>query len=106
MRALKPEYVSNDSQRKEAVVMIRHPNNTGMQMDQETHLYIPARYIETLRISQGNGLIFAVTGGISISENPNFRFDYLADGSGKVDVNAADTKGTKFAKAGAIEPAM
>ena len=106
VRAIKPEYVSNDSQRKEAVVMIKHPNNTGMQMDQETHLYIPARYIETLRISQGGGLIFAVTGGISISENPNFRFDYIADGSGKVDVSASDTKGTKFAKGGAVEPAM
>ncbi len=85
--------MSNDSQRKEAIVMIKHPNNTGMQMDQETHLYIPARYIETLRISQGDELIFAVTGGISISENPNFRFDYIADGSGKVDVSASDTKG-------------
>jgi sulfur-oxidizing protein SoxY len=106
VRAIKPEYVSNDSQRKEAVVMIKHPNNTGMQMDQETHLYIPARYVETLRISQDDGLIFAVTGGISISENPNFRFDYIADGSGKVDVSASDTKGAKFAKGGAVEPAM
>ncbi len=106
VHAIKPEYVTNDSQRKEAVVMIKHPNNTGMQMDQETHLYIPARYIETLRINQGDSLIFAVTGGISISENPNFRFDYIADGSGKVDVSASDTKGTKFAKSGTVEPAM
>ena len=52
---IKPEYVSNDARRKEAVVMIKHPNNTGMQMDQETHLYIPARYIDTLRVTQGDG---------------------------------------------------
>jgi sulfur-oxidizing protein SoxY len=88
------------------VVMIKHPNNTGMQMDQETHLYIPARYIESLRVTQGDNLIFAVTGGISISEDPNFRFDYVSNGSGEMKVSAADTKGTKFAKNGAAEPAM
>lgn len=106
VRAIKPEYVNNDPRRQEAVVMIKHPNNTGMQMDQETHLYIPARYVETLRVTQGNDLVFALTGGISISENPNFRFDYLSNGSGEMDVQAVDTKGAKFAKNGAIEPAM
>jgi sulfur-oxidizing protein SoxY len=106
LRAIKPEYVNSDARRKEAVVMIKHPNNTGMQMDQETHLYIPARYIESLRVTQGDNLIFAVTGGISISEDPNFRFDYVSNGSGDMKVSAADTKGTKFAKNGAAEPAM
>ena len=106
LRAIKPEYVSNDANRKEAVVMIRHPNNTGMQMDQETHLYIPARYIENLRVTQGDDLIFAVTGGISISEDPNFRFDYVSNGAADMKVTAVDTKGAKFAKAGAVEPAM
>ena len=106
LRAIKPEYVMSDPRRQEAVVMIKHPNNTGMQMDQETHLYIPARYIETLRVSQGDDLIFAVTGGISISENPNFRFDYVSNGSAEMKVTAVDTKGAKFAKDGAVEPAM
>jgi sulfur-oxidizing protein SoxY len=106
VHAITPEYVSNDSRRKEAVVMIKHPNNTGMQMDQETHLYIPARYIETLRVTQGKDLVFTVTGGISISENPNFRFDYISNGSGEMNVQAEDTKGTTFARNGAIEPAM
>jgi sulfur-oxidizing protein SoxY len=106
VRAIKPEYVSNDSRRKEAVVMIKHPNHSGMQMDQETHLYIPARYVDSLRITQGGALIFAMTGGISISEDPNFRFDYLSNGAGKMDVTASDSKGAKFAKNAAIEPAM
>ena len=102
LRAIKPEYVSNDPRRQEAVVMIKHPNNTGMQMDQETHLYIPARYIETLRVTQGDDLIFTVTGGISISEDPNFRFDYVSNGCERhVGLRPSDTKGAKFAKAGA-----
>jgi sulfur-oxidizing protein SoxY len=77
-----------------------------MQMDQETHLYIPARYLQTLRVTQGKDLVFAMTGGISISENPNFRFDYISNGLDEMDVKAEDTKGTKFAKTGAVEPAM
>ena len=106
LRGIKPEYVNADARRKEAVVMIKHPNNTGMQMNAATHLYVPARYIEALRVSQGNDLIFAVTGGISISEDPNFRFDYLSNGSAEMKITAADTKGTKFAKDGAVGPAM
>lgn len=106
VHAIKPEYVNSDPRRQEAVVMIKHPNNTGMQMDQATHLYIPARYIETMRITQGKDLVFAVTGGISISENPNFRFDYISNGSGEMNVQAQDTKGARFARNGAIEPAM
>ncbi len=106
VREIKPEYVSNDARRKEAVVMIKHPNNSGMQMDQETHLYIPARYVDSLRVTQGDTLIFAMTGGISISEDPNFRFDYISNGSGKMAVTASDSKGAKFSKSAAIEPAM
>ena len=33
----------------EALVMLRHPNNSGLQMDQMTRLYTPARYIEQAR---------------------------------------------------------
>ena len=106
VREIKPEYVSNDSRRKEAVVMIKHPNHSGMQMDQETHLYIPARYVDSLRVTQGDTLIFTMTGGISISEDPNFRFDYVSNGAGKMDVTASDSKGAKFAKNAVIEPAM
>ncbi len=106
VREIKPEYVSNDARRKEAVVMIKHPNHSGMQMDQETHLYIPARYVNSLRVTQGDALIFAMTGGISISEDPNFRFDYVSNGADKMDVAASDSKGAKFAKNATIEPAM
>ena len=33
----------------EALLMVRHPNNSGLQMDQVTRLYTPARYIASSR---------------------------------------------------------
>ncbi len=34
----------------EALLMIRHPNNSGLQMDQVTRLYTPSRYIDKLAV--------------------------------------------------------
>jgi sulfur-oxidizing protein SoxY len=106
VRQLAPEYASDDPRRKEAVVMVKHPNNSGMQLDPATHLYIPARYVDSLKIMQGDDLLFAVTGGISISEDPNFRFDYVANGTNLMHVEGSDTSGKKFAKDWALNPAI
>jgi sulfur-oxidizing protein SoxY len=106
VRQLQPEYVSQDPRRKEAVVMIKHPNNSGMQMDSTTHLYIPARYVDSLQIMQGDDLLFSVTGGISISEDPNFRFDYLSNSANVMHVVASDTTGKKFSKDWTLNPAI
>lgn len=81
---------------REAQLMIRHPNNSGLQMDQVSHLYIPARYIESLRVFQGDDLVFAMEGGISISEDPNFRFTYRPNGARLMRVEARDTDGKEF----------
>lgn len=106
VRQLAAEYASDDPRRKEAVVMVKHPNNSGMQLDPTTHLYIPARYVDSLKIMQGDDLLFAVTGGISISEDPNFRFDYVANGTNLMHVEGSDTSGKKFAKDWARNPAI
>ena len=34
---------------REAQVMVRHPNNSGLQMDQLSRLYIPAYFVESVR---------------------------------------------------------
>jgi sulfur-oxidizing protein SoxY len=81
---------------REAQIMIRHPNYSGLQMDQITRLYIPANFVEELRVWQGNDLILAVTGAISISENPNIRFTYIPNGALKFRAEAKDTRGQIF----------
>jgi sulfur-oxidizing protein SoxY len=83
----------------EALLMIRHPNNSGLQMDQLTRLYTPARYIEKLAIYQGSDLVFSMAAGISISEDPNFRFTFKPNGAKEFRVEAADTAGKTFSSA-------
>jgi sulfur-oxidizing protein SoxY len=85
--------------RREAVVMMRHPNFTGMQMDEATHDYTPARYVNHFAVYQGDDLVFAVDGGISISEDPNFRFAFAADENRTLRVDAGDIAGAKFTSA-------
>src|ERR1700751_883592 len=38
---------------RDAQIMIGHPNNSGLQMDQVTQLYIPAFFIDQLKLWQG-----------------------------------------------------
>lgn len=78
--------------RREAQVMLRHPNNSGMQRDQVTLLFIPADFVDELRVSQGDDTLFTVSGGISISENPTFRFRYRPNGA-PITIRATDTDG-------------
>ncbi len=75
----------------EAQLMLRHPQNSGLQMDQLTRLYIPPFFIENLKIWQGDDLVLAMDGGIAISEDPNIRFNYRPNGAGKFRAEAIDT---------------
>ena len=76
--------------------MIRHPNNSGLQMDQVTMLHIPAHFVDKIEVKRGSDMVLTVEGGISLSEDPNIRFFYNAAGSGDFTVNATDTEGQKF----------
>ena len=81
---------------RSAQVMIGHPNNSGLQMDQVTQLYVPPFFVNDLRIYQDDTPLLSMQGGISISENPNIRFSYLPNGAKKIRVEAKDTDGHVF----------
>jgi len=80
---------------REAQIMVRHPNNSGLQRDQVTLLYIPPHFVDELSVWQGDALLFSMIGGISISEDPNFRFNFIPNGAA-FRVEAKDTEGKKF----------
>lgn len=84
--------------RREAQIMIRHPNYSGLQRDQVTQLFIPAHFIDRLEVRQGDDLLFTVEGGISISENPVFRFTYTENGAPAFSIRATDTDGNTFVR--------
>src|ERR1700710_3329037 len=81
---------------REAQIMIGHPNNSGLQMDQVTQLYIPAFFVNELHLWQDDSLVLAMEGGISISEDPNIRFTYVSNDAKHFRAEAKDTDGHVF----------
>jgi sulfur-oxidizing protein SoxY len=90
----------------EAQIMLRHPQNSGLQMDQLTRLYIPPFFIENLKVWQGDDLVVAMEGGIAISEDPNIRFNYKPNGAANFRVEATDTSKDQFKDEWPIEKSM
>ncbi len=82
----------------EATLMIRHPNFSGMQMNQVTRDYTPARYIQKIDVSYGDKQIFHMEGDISISQNPVINFAFKPDGKGPIKVAASDNQGGAWEK--------
>jgi sulfur-oxidizing protein SoxY len=91
------------SSAREAQIMIGHPNNSGLQMDQLTQLYIPPFFINELRVWQDDSLVLAMEGGISISEDPNIRFTFVPNGARRFRVEAKDTEGHVFREEWKVE---
>ncbi len=93
------------STRREAQLMIRHPNYSGLQRNQMTQLFIPAHFVDQIEVKQGDELLFTVNGGISLSENPVIRFTYTDNGAKALNVRAEDTEGNVWEKTIPKEPA-
>lgn len=90
------QFVDPAPDRREAEVTILHPNHSGLQRDQLTQLFIPPHFIDYLEVKQGEDLLFRLEGGISIAENPVFRFEYTDNGARDITVEARDTEGNVF----------
>jgi sulfur-oxidizing protein SoxY len=92
---------------REAQIMIGHPNNSGLQRDQVTLLYIPAFFINELHLWQDDSPVLSMEGGISISEDPNIRFTYVSNAAKRFRAEARDTDGHLFRNEWKIDdPAM
>ena len=94
--------VDMSSAPKEAQLMIRHPNFTGMQIHKGSMDIIDPRYVDFIEVKLGDEILFTMTGGFSISENPTFRFTYRDNGAGVMTVKARDSEGTEFSQTFAL----
>lgn len=84
-----------DGQR-EGQIKIRHPQYSGLQLNQATGYYIPAKFLRVIDVARDGERVFRMEGGISLSENPNIRFTYAAGGEDTLEVTAEDTDGKTF----------
>ncbi len=81
---------------REAQILIRHPNTSGLQIDPVSRGYVPARFIKDMIVKRGSDLVFQLEAGISISADPNFRFTFANTADNKLDVTAVDSDGASF----------
>ena len=80
-------------------VMISHPNNSGLAMDQVTRLFTPAHFVRQVRITYGDQLVMSADVDFSISENPNLRFYFLPRTEGELKAEVVDSNDLKFTSA-------
>jgi sulfur-oxidizing protein SoxY len=90
---------SSDGQPVLAQLMISHPNNSGLAMDQVTRLFTPAHFVRQVRVTYGDQLVMSADVDFSISENPNFRFYFLPRGEGELKAEVVDSNDLRFSSA-------
>ena len=85
-----------ESGTRQGQLMIKHPQYSGLQLNQATGYYIPAKFIRLIDVKRGDDIVFRMTGGISISEDPNIRFTFAEGSDETLEVTATDTDGKVF----------
>jgi sulfur-oxidizing protein SoxY len=87
----------------EAQFMVSHPNYSGFQQDQVSHLWIPAHYVRRIELTLGEREILSFDGDISISENPTFRFFLKPQGAELLRARVVDSEDKVFEQSWPIE---
>lgn len=80
-----------------AQLMISHPNESGLAMDQVTRHYASPHFVRQVEVTYGGKPVLTADVDFSISENPNFRFYFTPrEGAGELAVQFVDNKDLAF----------
>jgi sulfur-oxidizing protein SoxY len=91
----------------EATLMIRHPNFSGMQMDQVKRTYTPMRFVKTVDITYQDVPVLHIDGDISLATDPAIGFAFVPkEGQlpGKLKVVVRDSDDAVFEETFDIPP--
>lgn len=77
-------------------LLIRHPNTSGLAMDQMTRLYEPPHFVRQVRVTYAGRLVWSADVDFSVSENPAFRFAFVPPGPGRLTADVIDSNGLAF----------
>jgi sulfur-oxidizing protein SoxY len=80
----------------QAQFMIRHPNFNGMQMNQITRAYTPARFIRTVDATYDDAKIFHLDSDISLSTDPVITFGFVPERKGTLKLVVSDSDKATF----------
>ncbi len=96
---------SAEGQTATATLMVSHPNLNGMQMDQVTRLYTPARFVRHMEVSYAGRLLLSADVDFALSENPQLRFHFRpGDAGGELLAKVVDSDDLTFTQTLAIRP--
>ena len=79
-----------------AQLMVSHPNDSGLAMDQVTRSYANPHFVRSVEVRYGGKPVMQADVDFSISENPNFRFYFVPDGEGELDAKVVDNEDLQF----------
>lgn len=80
-----------------AQLMVSHPNESGLAMDQVTRSYATPHFVRHVEVRYGGKPVMTADVDFSISENPNFRFYFVPEGAGELDAKVVDNQDLAFA---------
>jgi sulfur-oxidizing protein SoxY len=72
-------------------LLIGHPNDSGMAMDQLTRQYTPRRFVRTVNVAYAGAPVLSADLDFAISENPNLRFYFVPRGPGRLTAEVVDS---------------
>jgi sulfur-oxidizing protein SoxY len=78
------------------LISIRHPNNSGFQIDPRSGEPIPAHYVSHMRFSVAGQTLLEADTGISLSENPTLRIASDRPLAAPVAVDMVDSNDAHF----------
>jgi sulfur-oxidizing protein SoxY len=87
-----------------AQLMISHPNDSGMVMDQATRQYTPRHFVRTVSITYAGKPVMSADLDFSISENPNLRFYFVPDGQGTLAADVVDSENMEWKSSLPVKP--
>jgi sulfur-oxidizing protein SoxY len=79
-----------------AQLMISHPNDSGLALDQVTRTYAVPHFVRSVEVRHNGDLVMSADVDFSISANPNFRFYFLPGRGGEIDAKVIDNKDLTF----------
>jgi sulfur-oxidizing protein SoxY len=69
---------------------------TGLQRDLVSQGYVPAFYINHAKFTFNGKPVLTIDVGVGTSEDPYFKFNFVPDAAGTLEVNATDNEGKAF----------
>jgi len=93
---LRVDEATTEGQPARAQLMVSHPNDSGLAMDQVTRTYATPHFVRRVEVRYAGKPLLNADVDFSISENPNFRFYLLPGDGGELEARVVDNQDLEF----------